>query len=188
VALQTEHGVVPDALAEAAENSESRFIGGRTAMYLNSRRGVPTYRRIDGFDWDVAALPQQEQEAGILHSDAYCMAAGTQDKDAAWTFIEFANSAQGQTIVARSGRTVPSLIEVASSQAFLDPDAKPANSAVWLDTIDTLREVPVMAGWVDVEEFTGDELERALFGNASVDEAINAMITRTLPFFAGEEG
>jgi len=188
VALQTEHGVVPDALAEAAENSESRFIGGRTAMYLNSRRGVPTYRRIDGFDWDVAALPQQEQEAGILHSDAYCMAAGTQDKDAAWTFIEFANSAQGQTIVARSGRTVPSLIEVASSQAFLDPDAKPANSAVWLDTIDTLREVPVMAGWVDVEEFSGDELERALFGNASVDEAIAAMITRTLPFFAGEEG
>ncbi len=188
VALQTEHGVVPDALAEAAENSESRFIGGRTAMYLNSRRGVPTYRRIDGFDWDVAALPQQEQEAGILHSDAYCMAAGTQDKDAAWTFIEFANSAQGQAIVARSGRTVPSLIEVASSQAFLDPDAKPANSAVWLDTIDTLREVPVMAGWVDVEEFTGDELERALFGNASVDEAIAAMITRTLPFFAGEEG
>jgi multiple sugar transport system substrate-binding protein len=188
VALQTEHGVVPDALAEAAENSESRFIGGRTAMYLNSRRGVPTYRRIDGFDWDVAALPQQEQEAGILHSDAYCMAAGTQDKDAAWTFIEFANSAQGQAIVARSGRTVPSLIEVASSQAFLDPGAKPANSAVWLDTIDTLREVPVMAGWVDVEEFSGDELERALFGNASVDEAIAAMITRTLPFFAGEEG
>jgi multiple sugar transport system substrate-binding protein len=188
VALQTEHGVVPDALAEAAENSESRFIGGRTAMYLNSRRGVPTYRRIDDFDWDVAALPQQEQEAGILHSDAYCMAAGTQDKDAAWTFIEFANSTQGQTIVARSGRTVPSLIEVASSAAFLDPDAKPANSAVWLDTIDTLRGVPVMAGWVDVEEFTGDELERALFGNASVDEAIDAMITRTLPFFAGEEG
>jgi multiple sugar transport system substrate-binding protein len=188
VALQTEHGVVPDALAEAAESSESRFIGGRTAMYLNSRRGVPTYRRIDGFDWDVAALPQREQEAGILHSDAYCMAAATPDKDAAWTFIEFANSAQGQAIVARSGRTVPSLIEVASSPAFLDPDAKPANSAVWLDTIGSLREVPVMAGWVDVEEFTGDELERALFGNATVDEAIAAMITRTLPFFAGEEG
>jgi multiple sugar transport system substrate-binding protein len=188
VALQTEHGVVPDALAEAAENSESRFLNGRTAMFLNSRRGVPTYRRIEAFDWDVAALPQGEQEAGILHSDAYCMAAATEDKDAAWTFIEFANSPEGQAIVARSGRTVPSLMDVASSDAFLDPEAKPANSRVWLDSVDTLRGVPVMAGWVDVEEFTGDELERALFGNATIDETIEAMVTRTLPFFAGEEG
>lgn len=188
VALQTEHGVVPDAVAEAAEGSESRFLNGRTAMFLNSRRGVPTYRTIKDFDWDVAALPQRSQEAGILHSDAYCMAAATEDKDAAWAFIEFANSPEGQAIVARSGRTVPSLVEVARSDAFLDPDAKPANSEVWLNTVDTLRGVPVMAGWVDVEELTGDELERAFFGNVGVDEAIGAMVTRTQPFFAGEEG
>jgi multiple sugar transport system substrate-binding protein len=188
VALQTEHGVVPDALAEAAESSESRFLNGRTAMYFNSRRGTPTARRIDDFEWDVAALPVGEQRAGILHSDAYCMAAAAEDKDAAWTFIEFANSPAGQAIVARSGRTVPSLIEVAESEAFLDPTVAPANSAVWLDTVDSLRTVPVMAGWVDIEELTGDELERAFYGQASVDEAIAAMVTRTLPFFAGEEG
>jgi multiple sugar transport system substrate-binding protein len=188
VALQTEHGVVPDAINEAAESSDSRFQNGRTAMFLNSRRGVPTYRRIEGFDWDVAALPRNEQVVGILHTDAYCMAGATEDKDAAWTFIEFANSPAGQEIVARSGRTVPSLVDVAGSAAFLDPDAKPANSRVWLDTVDTLRGVPVMAGWVDVEEFSGDELERALFGNASVDDAIRSMVSRTLPFFAGEEG
>lgn len=187
VALQTEHGVVPDAVAEAAEDSESRFLNGRTAMFLNSRRGVPTYRTIEDFDWDVAALPQRSQEAGILHSDAYCMAAATEDKEAAWAFIEFANSPEGQAIVARSGRTVPSLIEIAASDAFLDPDAKPANSEVWLETVDTLRGVPVIAGWVDVEELTGEELERAFYGNVGVDEAIDTMITRTLPFFAGEE-
>ena len=157
-------------------------------MFLNSRRVTPTARQIDGFDWDVAALPTGLQPAGILHTDAYCMAAATEDKDAAWTFIEFANSVAGQTIVAASGRTVPSLVEVAASDAFLDPAAAPANSRVWLDTVDTLRAVPVMAGWVDIEELTGDELERAFYGQATVDEAIDAMITRTLPFFAGEEG
>ena len=45
-----------------------------------------------------------------------------------------------------------------------------------------------MAAWVEIEELTGDELERAFYGKASVDEAIAAMITRTAPFFAGEEG
>jgi multiple sugar transport system substrate-binding protein len=188
VALQTEHGVVPDALAEQAESSESRFIAGRTAMFLNSRRGVPTYRRIDSFDWDVAPLPRGEQAAGILHTDAYCMAAAAEDKDAAWTFIEYANSPQGQSIVARSGRTVPSLIEVAQSPAFLDPAAKPASSSVFLETIPLLRAVPVTAAWVEVEELAGDELERAFYGVAPVDEVIEAMIVRTLPFFAEEEG
>ena len=188
VALQTEHGVAPDALAEAAESSESRFLNGRTAMFFNSRRGTPTARRIEGFEWDVAALPAGEERAGILHSDAYCLAAAAEDKDAAWTFIEFANSPEGQAIVAGSGRTVPSLVDVASSPAFLDPEADPANSAVWLDTVDTLRTVPVMAGWVDIEELTGDELERAFYGQAPVDEVIDAMVARTLPFFAGEEG
>jgi multiple sugar transport system substrate-binding protein len=188
VALQTEHGVVPDASAEAAQDSESRFLDGSLAMFLDSRRAVPTFRQIEAFDWDVAPLPRREQAAGILHSDAYCMAGAAQDKDAAWTFIEFANSPEGQAIVAESGRTVPSLSEVAESEAFLDPEAKPANSQVFLETIPILREVPVMAGWVDVEELAGDELERAFYGQATVDEAISAMITRTLPFFAGEEG
>jgi multiple sugar transport system substrate-binding protein len=188
VALQTEHRVVPDALAETAESSESRFIAGRTAMFLNSRRGVPTYRGIDGFDWDVAPLPRKEQAAGILHMDAYCLAAGAEDKDAAWTFIEFANSPEGQAIVARSGRTVPSLMEVAQSAAFLDPAARPASSSVFLETIPQLRAVPVTAAWVEVEELAGDELERAFYGHTSVDEAIEAMITRTLPLFAEEEG
>jgi len=188
VALQTEHGVVPDALNEAAESSESRFLNGRTAMFFNSRRGTPTARAIDGFEWDVAALPVGRERAGILHSDAYCMSALTEEKDAAWTFIEYANSPAGQAIVAESGRTVPSLIEVASSPAFLDPAAAPANSAVWLETVDSLRTVPILRAWVDIEELTADELERAFYGQASVDEVIAAMITRTAPFFAGEEG
>jgi multiple sugar transport system substrate-binding protein len=188
VALQTEHGVVPDALAEAAEGSESRFMAGRTAMLLESRRAVPAFRDIEAFEWDVAPLPRREQAAGILHTDAYCLAAAARDKAAAWTFIEFANSPVGQAIMARSGRTVPSLVDVAESPDFLDPGASPASSAVFLETIPALRSVPVVAGWVDVEEVAGDELERAFYGQVGVDEAIGAMIDRTLPFFAGEEG
>lgn len=188
VALQTEHGVVPDAVAETAQSSEARFMAGRLGMYLDSRRVVPTFRDIVGFEWDIAPLPQREEEAGILHSDGYCLAAGAADKEAAWAFIEFANSPAGQAIVAETGRTVPSLVEVAESPAFLDPEAAPANSRVFLDTIPILRAVPVMAAWVDVEEVAGEELERAFYGQASLDEALAAMIARTQPFFAGEEG
>lgn len=129
---QVKEHIVPDAVAEKAESSESRFLNGRTAMYFNSRRVVPTLREITAFDWDVAPLPAGQGEYTILHSDAYCLAAASKHKDAAWSFIEFANSADGQKIIAKTGRTVPSLVQVAECEAFLEPAAKPEHSRVFV--------------------------------------------------------
>jgi multiple sugar transport system substrate-binding protein len=187
VELQTVHHVVPNAAEEASEYSESRFINGRLGMYLNSRRGVPTYREITAFDWDVAALPQKRQAASILHADAYCLPAASQHKDAAWQFIEFANSPDGQALVAASGRTVPSLVSVAESSAFLDPVMKPAHSRIFLDTIPQLRAVPVHANWVDIEEISSEELERAFYGNAPLYEAVLTAIRRCAIYFGENE-
>lgn len=183
VDLQTVHGVVPDRVAEASQDSESRFVAGTTAMYLNSRRSTPTYREIDSFTWDVAPLPRGKQEAGVLHSDGYCMAATTENKDAAWRFIEFANSAEGQTIIAQSGRTVPSNIAVAESEAFLDPNQLPSRARVWLDTVDTLRFVPVISTWEEIESTASEEIERAFYGDITVAEAALLAKTRTEEYF-----
>jgi multiple sugar transport system substrate-binding protein len=183
VDLQVKEHVVPDAVAEAGEASESRFLNGRLAMYFNSRRGVPTYRTITGFEWDIAPLPQGEQAAGILHSDGYCMAANTAHKEAAWTFIEFANSATGQTLIAQSGRTVPSLIEVAESDAFLSPSLPPANGRIFLTTIPHIRRVPIMTTWLTIEEMAGQEVERAFYGQVGVQEAAATAVALTQPFF-----
>ena len=183
VDLQVKEGVVPDAVAEAAESSEGRFLNGTLALYFNSRRGVPTYRTIEAFTWDVAPLPRRRQAAGILHSDAYCLAATAENKAAAWTFVEFANSTTGQTLVAASGRTVPSLPAVAESSAFLDPTKPPANSRVYLDTIPTLGRVPLMTTWAAIEERASREIERAFYGRATVKEAIESANRLTEPYF-----
>jgi multiple sugar transport system substrate-binding protein len=181
--LQTVHHVVPDRVAEESLDSESRFIEGTTAMYFNSRRGTPTYREITAFDWDVAPLPRGTQTAGVLHSDAYCLAAAAADKEAAWRFIEFANSPEGQTIIAGSGRTVPSLMAVAESPAFLDPDARPARARVFLDTIGELRLVPLLSTWDEIESTAGKEIERAFYGDITPEEAALLARTRTEEYF-----
>lgn len=183
VDLYQVHGVVPGRVEEASQDNESRFIAGTTAMYLNSRRGTPTYREIEGFTWDIAPLPQNETAAGILHSDAYCLSATTGNKDAAWTFIEYANSVEGQTIVAASGRTVPSLIAVAESPAFLEPDQPPARNRVFIDTIPDLQRVPVLSTWQEVEGTADQEVERAFYGDISVQEAATLMFQRTEEYF-----
>jgi multiple sugar transport system substrate-binding protein len=158
-------------------------MAGTTAMYLNSRRGVPTYREIDSFTWDVAPLPNGATSAGILHSDAYCLSATTENKDAAWQFIEFANSVEGQTLIASSGRTVPSLTAVAESDAFLNPDQPPSRSNVFLDNAAVMRRVPVISTWQEIELVADEEIERAFYGEITTEEAAQLAFQRTEEYF-----
>ena len=51
------------------------------------------------------------------------------------------------------------------------------------DTVMVIRAVPILPGWVDVEELTVEEFERAYYGDASVDEVIRTAIARTTGFF-----
>lgn len=185
--LRQLHIVVPTEEEIESEDAESRFLNGRTAMLLSSRRATPTLRTITAFDWDVAALPRHREPAGILHSDAYCLTRASKDKDAAWRFMEFALGPEGQRITAASGRTVPSLIEVSRSDAFLDPDAKPASSRVFLDTIPYIRQVPSISTWPEIEDAAEVILEGGLYENVPSDVVSRQLDERTREMFARAE-
>ncbi len=188
--LQTEHGVVPPEQAEQSLDSESRFIAGQLGMYLNSRKSVPTLRTIDDFTWDVAPLPVAPggEPATILHGDAYCMTAASQVKDATWRLVEFANSVEGQTILAESGRTVPSRLDVASSPAFLEPDEPPASSEVFVDVIPSIRATPHTASWSQVEKEADNVLTSLFYGRVDREAGIRQLIETTRPLFGPPPG
>jgi multiple sugar transport system substrate-binding protein len=181
--LHNVHGVVPGRVEAAALDNESRFLAGTVAMYLNSRRGVPTYREITNFTWDVAPLPNGQTSAGILHSDAFCLSSLSSNKEAAWQFIEFANSVAGQTILAGSGRTVPSLISVAESDAFLNPGLPPSRADVFLTNAAVMRRVPVISTWQEIERVADEEIERAFYGDITAEEAARLSVQRTEEYF-----
>ena len=183
--LQTVHHVAPPEREEQSQDSEARFLSGGLAMYLNSRKSVPTLRTIDDFRWDVAPLPVAPggEPATILHGDAYCMAAAGRQADA-WRFVEFANSVQGQTILARSGRTVPSRMDVARSAAFLRPDVPPASAEVFVEVQPSIRAVPHTATWSRVEKEADQILEALFYGRVEREEGIDALVRTTAPLFA----
>jgi multiple sugar transport system substrate-binding protein len=182
--LRSVYGVVPTDVDVEAEDDETRFQNGRLAMLLSSRRSTPTFRTIRAFEWDVADLPRFREPTGILHSDAYCMAKASDDKEAAWRFIEFANSPEGQEIVARTGRTVPSLKAVAESDAFLDPSARPRSSRVFLDQIETIRRVPTISTWPEIEDASEGILENGLYLGQDAQRVARELDRTTRPLFA----
>jgi multiple sugar transport system substrate-binding protein len=182
------HDVVPGDEEVEAEDDETRFQNGRLAMVLSSRRAVPTFRTITAFDWDIVALPKHKEQAGILHSDAYCMTKASDNKDAAWSFMEYALGPEGAPVVAKSGRTVPSLKSVAESEAFLDPSAKPANSKVFIDTIPVIQQVPSISTWPEIEDAAEPILEGGLYKGVPAQKVAADVEKATTPMFARAEG
>jgi multiple sugar transport system substrate-binding protein len=185
--LRNVDGVTPTDEEAEAEDFESRFLNGRLAMLMESRRVVPALRTITGFDWDVAGLPSHGRPASVLHSDAYCMTAGSDAKDAAWRFMEFALGPEGQRIASKAGRTVPSLRSVANSDAFLDPEAAPRHAQVFLDQIPYLRAVPVISTWPEIEDTANGLLEEAYYAGGSGLEVAIELATQTRAQFARAE-
>lgn len=163
-----------------AKPLEARFLDGELGMLLSSRREVPTFRTIDDFEWDVAAFPRIDVPASVLHSDAYCVS-DAESADAAWRFVEFAAGPDGQRILARSGRIVPSLRAVARSRAFLDPDAPPRSDEVFLDAIPHVRKLPVASTWPEIEEAADLAIKRAYYTELTVDAALARLERETAP-------
>ena len=182
--LRTKHGVVPTDQEVEAEDDESRFANGRLAMLFQSRRSTPLFRESAKFDWDVVSIPVFDKAAGILHSDAYCMTKGSKNKDAAWTFVEYALGPEGAKVVAETGRTVPSLKSVAESEAFLDPSQKPANSRVFLDGIPNIRNVPTISTWPEIEDVSDGIFENGMYLGEPVDKVVREVELKTKPLFA----
>lgn len=187
VGLVRRQEVVPSERDVAAQDLETRFATGKLGMLLSSRKETPVFREATQLRWDVAPLPRSSEPASILHSDAYCLSRGSADNEAAIDFVRFAIGPGGQTITAIGGRTVPSLISVAESGAFLNPVQPPAHAEVFLDAIDEMRRTPVIPTWPEIEDIAEEFLTRAFYDESySIDRAIDEMDDATRHLF--EEG
>lgn len=156
--------VVPSLEEAKSEDHERRFARGGLSMLLNSRRLTPALRAVKDLDWDVAPLPRGKYFATVLHSDAYCVPRTSKVKEAAFAFVEFAVGEQGGAIIAESGRTVPSHRKLSNSESFLQPKQRPASSKVFLDSIQTVRRLPNIARWHEIETRVDPELEEWFYG------------------------
>ena len=171
-----------DAVERAASGAEDRFARGELAIYFDSRRAVPAFRKA-GVDFDVRQLPKQQASASLLASDGYCVTRASRNKAAAQAFARFAVGLEGGTVLAATGRTVPSLKSLAESPVFLDPTKPPKSSQVFLDVIPSLRRLPSVAAWNEAEEKASDILGQLFAGRTTLDAALARIETDTATVF-----
>ncbi len=163
----------------AAQEPEEAFASGRIAMYLDSRRAVPGFRKTAGLVFDVAPVPAKQSAVSVLHSDGYCVTRKSANKPLARAFAAYAVTGDGARVLAEAGRTVPVLRSLSGSAAFLAPDQLPESSQVFLDQLDRVRTLPHPPAWNEAEEVVEDVLGQLFAGQLSLDRAVAEIATRT---------
>jgi multiple sugar transport system substrate-binding protein len=159
----------------AAQDPEEAFTAGKVAMFLDSRRAVPGFRKTEGLAFDVAPVPTRKTSTTVLHSDGYCVTKASKNKELAQAFSAYAVSGPGANILAKSGRTVPAMKSVAASADFLAPDKAPKRSQVFLDQLENAKPLPHSPTWNEAEGATEEILVQLFAGKTTLEKAIAAI-------------
>ena len=148
------YGITPTPSSIGSDAGKTQaFAQGEIGMLVDGRWNVTYFRDpasgID-FTWDVCPLPMYRAydaegfgaernvtvhgiEAGHSGSVGLCISNNSKVKSAAWTFIEFVGSEEGQSAQAAKGFAIPLQRELANSEIFLQSDKMPHNSKIFIN-------------------------------------------------------
>ncbi len=93
--------------SEIGLNDDQAFMEGRLSMRFRWTTGINVYRPVNSFKWGMAPYPKDTTYATDYTAAGLSIAKGATNQDAAWAWIEFASSPDGQKIDAKSTTGVP---------------------------------------------------------------------------------
>ncbi len=137
------HRVAPTANElNALGGNDKAFATGKFPLNM---RNVPitTWEQImKDYRWSAAPLPAgRAGQFSVANGHGQCMSATTKKKDAAWEFLGWYGSVEGQTTIAREQNAIPGLRAVAK-QAYLTDPKYAAIKPVILDSLENGRYFP----------------------------------------------
>ena len=148
------YGITPTPSSIGSDAGKTQaFAQGEIGMLVDGRWNVTYFRDPASginFTWDVCPLPMYRAydaegfgaernvtvhgiEAGHSGSVGLCISNNSKVKNAAWKFIEFVGSEEGQSAQAAKGFAIPLQRELANSEIFLQSDKMPHNSKIFIN-------------------------------------------------------
>ncbi|HEX6384494.1 MAG TPA: sugar ABC transporter substrate-binding protein [Anaerolineae bacterium] len=178
-----------DAALSQAGGDQAVFISGQVAMIIQNSSRVPAFNEA-GLNYDVAVIPLPEggQRSASAGGAAWTMSSSSDNKDAAWTFLEWLQSTDGgQRIYTESGEIFPALQSTARSDAFLGAPEPPENRQAFL-TEGENAQVGRFGYFPEWNELSGSiidpGLQRIWAGEATPEEALPEICEQVDAFLA----
>jgi len=186
--IKNNHIMKPADLATGGGDSAA-FQQGKVAMILQNASRVPAFNAA-GLKYDIAPIPltPNGQRAADAAGAAWHMSAKSQNKDAAWTFLQFLQGADGgQKIYAESGGMFPALRSLVNSPTFQNPNQVPASRSTFNTVGETLKLINPIT-WKYWEELsgtiTGPGLDKVWALEQTPDEAVKGICEKVNAYLA----
>lgn len=178
-----------DANLSQAGGDAAVFQSGQVAMIIQNASRVSAFNQA-GLNYDVAPVPIPEggQRSASSGGAAWVMSAQSDNKEAAWTFLQWLQSTDGgQRIYTASGEIFPALASTARSDAFLEADAPPENRQAFLTEAENAK-IGRFGYFPEYGELEGSVispgLQRIWSGEATVEEAVPQICEEVNAFLA----
>lgn len=149
----------------------SNFSTGLVAMAVDGCWSLETMATATGLNWDIAPIPSGPAgRTPRAWSDSICITKSCQDPEAAWSFIKFLVSEDGQTTDNLTSTRIPVYIPASLSDSFLESDAVPCDVQVLIDELEEASPFVFRANWNQWLGALGNELHGVYTGDLTVDE------------------
>jgi multiple sugar transport system substrate-binding protein len=164
------------------------FSSGQAAMILQNSSRVSAFNEA-GLNYDIAPapFPADGQRFNSAGGAAWVMSSASDNKDAAWTFLEWLQSAEGgQRIYTEAGEIFPALQPVANSPVFMT-DQPPANKQAFIIEAGAsgVGGFGYFPEWGELaDSIISPGLERVWAGEVSADEGAAEVCTQVDAFLA----
>jgi multiple sugar transport system substrate-binding protein len=178
-----------DASLSQAGGDAAVFASGQAAMIIQNASRVSQFNQA-GLNYDVAALPipADGQRAASAAGAAWTMSAGSDNKEAAWVFLNWLQSTDGgQRIYTESGEILPALMSTAKSDAFLGSDQPPANREAFIIEGESAKAgvILLIPEWNELSNsIITPALEQIWVGDAAPADALPALCEQMDTFLA----
>jgi multiple sugar transport system substrate-binding protein len=169
----------------ARRSALQRFKTGSLAMMLGFRDLTPQLRAQADLNFDVMPLPKVGSKATIGDSSGLCLSSESDHQDKTADFLAYAVSDDATAILASTGYVVPTNLDVANSDAFLQPTEMPASAEVFPSAVRSIHSLPRVPAWASVATSTASLLEGLFYDPVidPLDARLKAIDAASTPLF-----
>ena len=161
------------------------FQDGKLAMAFGNHALLPGFAATPNLRFDVVGLPQNARRVNVAGGASYVITSQSQNKESAWTFLQWLEGPKGQAIFTETGVGVPSRRSVGMADVFLNQQP-PHDASVFLDETELGRPNPSFEGVQETTRLFDEAFVPVWNGARSAREAVEEVIPLVDAVLKGE--
>lgn len=160
---------VADPVSTARDDQAKMFVNDDLAMYISGgwEKEVMDENK-DETPYKLAMIPEGKEKAVTVVTDSYTMSSISENKEAAFEFIEFMGQLENQKLITGSHGWFPVLKEEAENDIYHDEFNEPMYAMIEYGIPE-----PRVPNWDDFNKSFTIAVQKAMTGELSAEEALN---------------